>query len=139
MNRPTQYIVNVDFAEKSINKIIGDIYNQLDLSLYVPYANLDGLDDLLYPDDFDGPITFIIQNPSDVNTREDVYKRQSPIGVETYEYDGYDRLIKHKLDGVTYATVTYDEFSRIANVQYPAGLSLTSLERDSLGLSLIHI
>lgn len=70
MNRPTQYIVNVDFAEKSINKIIGDIYNQLDLSLYVPYANLDGLDDLLYPDDFDGPITFIIQNPSDVNTRD---------------------------------------------------------------------
>jgi RHS repeat-associated protein len=59
--------------------------------------------------------------------------RTSPIGTEEYAYDAYDRLITHKLDGVTYATVTYDEFSRIANVQYPAGLSLTSLERDSFG------
>lgn len=70
------------------------------------------------------------------NTYDDFGKltqRTSPVGTEEYAYDTYDRLTTHKLDGVTYATVTYDEFSRIAGVQYPAGLSLSALERDSLG------
>lgn len=59
--------------------------------------------------------------------------RTSPIGTETYEYDTYDRLTKHKLDSVTFATVTYDQYSRISNVQYPAGMSLSSISRDTLG------
>ena len=59
--------------------------------------------------------------------------RTSPLGTETYEYDQYDRLIKQKIDGTTLATVTYDAYSRIANVQYPAGMSLSNINRDSLG------
>ncbi len=59
--------------------------------------------------------------------------RTSPIGTESYEYDTYDRLTKHKLDGVTFATVFYDQYSRISNVQYPAGMSLSSITRDTLG------
>ncbi len=59
--------------------------------------------------------------------------RSGPLGNEQFEYDTYDRLTKQKLDNVTFATVTYDEFSRLATVQYPAGQSLSSITRDSLG------
>ena len=59
--------------------------------------------------------------------------RTSPIGTETYEYDSYDRLTKQKLDGTTYATVTYDVYSRIQKVDYPANISLSSITRDTLG------
>lgn len=48
-----------------------------------------------------------------LNTYDDfgkLTKRTSPLGTETYEYDQFDRLVKHKLDGVTFATVVYDEF-----------------------------
>lgn len=44
--------------------------------------------------------------------------RTSPIGTETYEYDNYDRLTVQKLDSVTFATVTYDAYSRISSIQY---------------------
>ena len=60
-------------------------------------------------------------------------QRTSPIGTETYQYDNYDRLTAQKLDGVTFATVTYDQYSRIANVQYPSGMSLSGITRDTLG------
>ena len=67
----------------------------------------------------------------------DVYgkltSRTSPIGTETYEYDNYDRLTVQKLDGVTFATVTYDAYSRLATVAYPAGISMSSITRDTLG------
>jgi RHS repeat-associated protein len=59
--------------------------------------------------------------------------RSSPVGTETYEYDQYDRLIKQKLDTVTMATITYDEYSRIQVVQYADGISLEPAQRDSLG------
>lgn len=59
--------------------------------------------------------------------------RTSALGVETYEYDQYDRLTKQKLDSVTMATVTYDDFSRIQKIDYPAGISLSSVTRDTLG------
>lgn len=59
--------------------------------------------------------------------------RTSPIGTETYQYDSYDRLTTQKLDGVTFATVTYDDYSRIASIQYPGGMSLSSIARDNLG------
>lgn len=59
--------------------------------------------------------------------------RTSPIGNETYEYDQFDRLIKQKLDSVTMATVAYDEFSRIQKIDYPGGMSLSSITRDTLG------
>ena len=70
------------------------------------------------------------------NTYDDYGKltsRTSPIGTETYQYDNYDRLTTQKLDGVTFATVTYDQYSRITNVQYPAGMSLSNISRDTLG------
>lgn len=76
------------------------------------------------------------KNNVTTNTYDDFGKltsRTSPIGTESYEYDQYDRLVKQKLDTVTMATVTYDEFSRIQSVQYPAGMSLSSITRDTLG------
>ncbi|QGF23603.1 PA14 domain-containing protein [Raineyella fluvialis] len=59
--------------------------------------------------------------------------RTSPVGSETFEYDSFDRLTTQKLDTATMASVTYDEFSRIQKVGYPAGLSLSGITRDSLG------
>lgn len=59
--------------------------------------------------------------------------RTSPLGTESYEYDNYDRMTTQKLDEVTFATIAYDQLGRIANVQYPAGISLSSVTRDQLG------
>lgn len=63
-----------------------------------------------------------------------VTSRTSPLGLEEYIYDDYDRLTSQKLDTVTYATVTYDSFGRISRVDYNnAGiLRLESVGRDSL-------
>jgi len=59
--------------------------------------------------------------------------KTSPIGVESYEYDQYDRITKQKLDGVVFATVTYDEYSRVQRIDYQSGMSLEPATRDSLG------
>lgn len=70
------------------------------------------------------------------NTYDDYGKltqRVSPLGTETYEYDSYDRLTKHKLDGVTFATVTYDQYSQISRIDYSAGISLNNISRDVIG------
>lgn len=60
-----------------------------------------------------------------------VTNRTSPVGNEVFEYDQYDRMTQQKLDDVTYATITYDSFSRIQNITYPAGLSLSSIGYDN--------
>ncbi len=59
--------------------------------------------------------------------------RTSPVGTEAYEYDTFDRLSKQKLDGTTYASINYDEFSRIDTVDYPGGMSLRPTVYDTLG------
>lgn len=73
-------------------------------------------------------------------TTENIYNvagklasRTSIIGVEEYAYDQYDRLTTYKLNSVIYASVTYDQYSRVATVNYPAGVSLDSVGRDALG------
>jgi|GEM_PF-318112 len=60
--------------------------------------------------------------------------RNGPLGTEVFTYDTYDRLVDQKLDGITYAHVVYDQYSRIDHVDYPdAGQARLSLARDSLG------
>lgn len=59
-------------------------------------------------------------------------QRNSILGEETYTYDNYDRPIEYKLDNVAFATMTYDEFSRIQSIQYPSGVSLEPAVRDQL-------
>lgn len=71
-----------------------------------------------------------------INTHDQFGKllsRSSKVGLEAYEYDKYDRLTTHKLDGVTFASVSYDEFSRINSVQYPNNMMLKPAVRDMLG------
>lgn len=58
--------------------------------------------------------------------------RTSSLGTESYTYDNYDRPVTYKLDGVTFATITYDTLSRISTVQYPSGISLEPAVRDPL-------
>jgi RHS repeat-associated protein len=70
------------------------------------------------------------------NTYDDfgkIVSRTSPVGNETYAYDQFDRIITQKLDGVTFATVTYDTYSQVQNVQYQAGISLQPAVRDVFG------
>lgn len=63
-------------------------------------------------------------------------QRQSPLGTETFSYDQFDRLTQQKLDGTTYASVSYDQYGRIDHVDYPdAGGMKLSLGRDGLGRS----
>ncbi len=59
--------------------------------------------------------------------------KTSLVGIESYEYDIYDRLTVYKLDNVTFATVSYDQYSRVSGVQYPASISLNNAIRDQLG------
>jgi len=60
-------------------------------------------------------------------------EKDSPVGTETYEYDDYYRLTNQKLDGTTYATVSYDQYSRVDHVDYPAAGQMKSTPgRDSL-------
>ena len=59
--------------------------------------------------------------------------RTSVLGTESFAYDNLDRLVTHKLDDTVFASITYDQFSRIQSVRYPAGLSLEPAQRDALG------
>jgi len=60
--------------------------------------------------------------------------RSSPLGTELYAYDNLNRLTDQKLDGTTYAHVSYDTYSRVANVTYPAaGSQQLTYSRDTLG------
>lgn len=62
-----------------------------------------------------------------------VAQEVSPIGTTTYDYDTYGRPIDEKLDGTTYATVTYDQYSRISNIAYNNAGQLSVVPgRDSL-------
>ncbi|OIP86305.1 hypothetical protein AUK57_00840 [Candidatus Saccharibacteria bacterium CG2_30_41_52] len=59
--------------------------------------------------------------------------KTSLIGTESYEYDSYDRMTVYKLDNVTFATVSYDQYSRISNIEYQSGIELGDITRDQLG------
>jgi len=48
-----------------------------------------------------------------------ITSKTSPAGIEALSYDTYSRLTNYTLSSVIYATVTYDAFGRIENVQYP--------------------
>jgi RHS repeat-associated protein len=67
---------------------------------------------------------------SEYDSHGHLTKRTSPLGVETFTYDDYDRLVSQKLDGITLATSTYDAYSRLTSVQYQTGLTL-NLTRES--------
>jgi RHS repeat-associated protein len=61
-------------------------------------------------------------------------QRVGPLGTETFVYDNYDRLVEQKLDSVTYATVTYDQYGRIDHVDYNnAGQMRVSNTYDQFG------
>lgn len=63
-----------------------------------------------------------------------VTSKTSPLGVETFVYDNYHRLIQQKLDDITYAVVSYDSYGRMHKVDYPnANGQQMILNRDSLG------
>lgn len=66
-----------------------------------------------------------------------LYRKNSELGLEEFEFDTYSRLTNHKLDGVIMATVHYDQYSRISSIDYPSAgtMALSSISRDSLGRS----
>jgi RHS repeat-associated protein len=59
--------------------------------------------------------------------------KASVVGLKSLTYDQYDRPIAYKVDGITFATITYDMYSRITHVDYPAGISLGNMAFDQLG------
>lgn len=68
-------------------------------------------------------------------------QQTSPVGVETYVYDDYDRLIAQKLDGITIAVPHYDSFGRLSSVDYPTAgqQKLGNITRDSNGRTTGHV
>jgi len=62
-------------------------------------------------------------------------QRTSPVGVETFIYDNFDKLIEQKLDGTTIAVPHYDQYGRLASVDYPTAgqQKLGSITRDNNG------
>ena len=72
-----------------------------------------------------------------------VSQRVSQLGNEVFEYDSYNRLTNQKLDGITYATMHYDAFSRVDYVDYPnatdgSHTQKLTLGRDNLGRLSTH-
>jgi RHS repeat-associated protein len=47
-----------------------------------------------------------------------VASRTSPIGTESYTYDNYNRVTSYLVGGVTFATITYDAYSRVQDITY---------------------
>jgi RHS repeat-associated protein len=69
-----------------------------------------------------------------------VTQKTGPLGTETYTYDTLFRLTGYALNSTTYATLTYDNFGRVATVTYPEAkdaanntLKLTQVKRDDIG------
>ena len=61
-------------------------------------------------------------------------RQYGDMGEEVYYYDSYRRLAQELFNGVTYATVTYDNYGRIDHVDYNnAGQMRLTLGRDALG------
>ncbi len=64
----------------------------------------------------------------------------SPVGTESYTYDVYGRTTAYRLNTTTLYTITYDQHSRIASIDYPEAkdgitnttLQLSNFVRDSL-------
>ncbi|HEU4967077.1 MAG TPA: PA14 domain-containing protein [Candidatus Saccharimonadales bacterium] len=54
------------------------------------------------------------------------YQKQSLKGTETVTYDTYSRVTAYALDGITYATLTYDQYGRVASVNYPQAMNGTN-------------
>jgi RHS repeat-associated protein len=67
-----------------------------------------------------------------------INQQVSQKGTEVPTYDSLNRLTGYALDGTTYATISYDSYSRISGVQYPqaassgSNLQLSTINRDSL-------
>lgn len=67
-----------------------------------------------------------------------VTTKTSPVGTETMSFDAYSRPVTYSLGGKAYATVAYDAYSRVQNVQYPQSknatgtvLKLEQVKRDN--------
>ncbi|MEK7153800.1 MAG: hypothetical protein AAB834_07660, partial [Patescibacteria group bacterium] len=61
-------------------------------------------------------------------------RKYGDMGEEVFYYDSYRRLSQHLFDGITYATVAYDAYSRVDHVDYNnAGQMRLTLGRDTLG------
>jgi RHS repeat-associated protein len=133
-NRTTETITPVrgNLSGRTItsNYIVGG--NPLVTSIGDGYGTITTISDIL------GKIVaYTDANNNTSNYSYDTYGRltskTSVVGTESYEYDQYDRLTVHKLDGVAFATVSYDLFGRVDGVEYQAGISLSDINYDSLG------
>jgi len=67
------------------------------------------------------------------DSRDNVTSKSSFVGNESYVYNDANRLAGYKLDGITIATPSYDQYGRMISVSYPAGLNLSSISYDSFG------
>lgn len=111
-----KYLVEGSPLKSSTSDLSGSIVTEIDLlGRVVRYTDTSGS---------------ITENTYDVQGK--LLSKSSIIGVEQYTYDQYNRLTAHKLDGVTFAVVQYDQYGRISNVDYPSGAALSHIGRDSL-------
>lgn len=72
---------------------------------------------------------------NEYDSQSQLVKRTGTLGVEEFTYNQYGLLVSQKLDGVTLANITYDQYGRLSHVDYPtAGAqALDSLDHDELG------
>ena len=68
------------------------------------------------------------------NSTGQLSRKFGDMGEEIFYYDSYHRMANHVFDGVTYATVYYDAYSRVDHIDYNnAGQMRLTPGRDSLG------
>ncbi len=63
--------------------------------------------------------------------------KTTPLGTESYTYDNLDRVTEYKLGNTKYATVTYDQYSRVQDVTYDQAQGSTSQTTTGPGPNLI--
>ncbi|HEX7963938.1 MAG TPA: PA14 domain-containing protein [Candidatus Saccharimonadales bacterium] len=68
------------------------------------------------------------------DSRGNLVRKYGDNGEEIYDYDNYNRQTDHIFNGTTYANITYDAYSRIDHVDYPAAGQLRlTVGYDTLG------
>jgi RHS repeat-associated protein len=63
--------------------------------------------------------------------------KTTPLGTESYTYDNLDRVTEYKHDNTKYATVAYDQYSRIQDVTYNQAQGSTTQTTTGPGPNLI--
>ena len=81
--------------------------------------------------------TFGNASTATYDTQGRMASKTTPLGTESYTYDNLDRVTEYKLGNTKYATITYDQYSRVQDVTYNQAQGSTAQTTTGPGPNLI--